>query len=190
MKHLRSKGLIGLYKRRRGRGFWRFRWFVHRLFALPFAPPHKVKRVYRQLRLVIKDLIRTNTKVRAFVVYFETYWLFRPSLPVNVWNVYNVLSHRTNNNIEGTHRRFLTIFGVKANLWHFIELLQQYEHAKMLEEGRHRQGRPPTKRKKYYRDQEARLATLKALYQLSSKSVEDTVNFVGSVSHLFRRWLK
>ena len=186
MKHLREKGLIRLYRRRRGRGCWRFRWFVHRLFALPFAPPHMIKRVYRELRRVVKNLIRMNPKVRAFVVYFERHWLFRPSRPVSVWNVYNVHSHRTNNNMEGTHRRFLDIFGVNTNLWRFVELLQQYVEAKMLEEGRHRQGRPPVRRRRYYREQEARLATLKALYELSTKSVEDTVNFVSSVSHIFR----
>ncbi len=186
MKHLRSKGLIGLYKSRRGPGFWRFRWFVHRLFALPFAPPDKVMRVYLVLKRTVMGLIRTNPNVKAFVVYFETYWLSRPSQPFSMWNVYNVHSHRTNNNIEGTHRRFLSIFGVNANLWRFIEILQKYEHAKMLEEERHRQGQPPTHRKRFYRDQEERLATLKALYELSPKSVKDTVNFVSSVSHIFR----
>ena len=143
-------------------------------------------RVYRVLRRRIQSLINRNRKVFAFVEYFEKYWLFRPSQPVSMWNVYNVASHRTNNNLEGTHRRFLEIFGINLNLWHFAEFLQQYVHAKMLEERRHRQGQPPAKRLKKYRDQEERLATLKALYELSSKSVEDTVSFVGSVSHLFR----
>ncbi len=83
--------LIGLYKRRRGRGFWRFPWFVHRLLALQFAPPNKVLRVYLVLkRTVMGGLIRTNSNVRAVVVYFETYWLSRPSQPISVWNVYNV----------------------------------------------------------------------------------------------------
>jgi len=53
----------------------------------------------------------------------------------------------------------------------------------MLEKGRHRQGRPPDRRQKHYREQEARLfATLKALHELSAQSVEDTASFVSSVS--------
>jgi hypothetical protein len=185
-KHLARKGLISLYRRRRGRRHWLFRWFIHRLFALPFAPPTLVRHVYKALKKKIRSLLLRDPKVALFVRYFEKQWVYKRSLPRSAWNVYEVRSHRTNNNIEGTHLKFLSVIGVRANMWLFLELLQQYEEIKMLEEARHRKGFPPTRRRKKYRDKEARLASLRDLFEMSLKTVRDASNYISAVSKLFR----
>ena len=150
---------------------------------LPFAPPDLVRPVYEALKEKITGLIAKEENVRSFLAYFERQWM---SKPVEIWNVYDVLSHRTNNNLEGTHRLFLTLFGISSNLWQFVEGLQNLDEVKMMEEERHKRGHPPTKRWKNYRDKEASLASMRALYEATGKTVEDTVNYISRVSKLFR----
>ena len=145
-----------------------------------------VRPVYEALKAEIAGLIRRNQNVRSFLRYFESQWMSKPSQPLTVWNVYDVLSHRTNNNLEGTHRFFLTLFGISSNLWQFIEVLQNFDEVRMVEEERHKRGVPPTKRWKEYRETEASLASMRALYELTGKTVDDTVNYISRVSSLFR----
>ena len=109
---------------------------------------------------------------------------------MTTWNVYDVLSHRTNNNLEGTNRLFLYLFGINLNLWQFVEVLQNLDEVKMVEEESHKRGHPPTKRKKQYRDREASLASMRALYELTGRTVDDTVNYISRVSSLFRYDMK
>ena len=163
-----------------------WRWFVHRLYALPFAPPRMVRRVYEVLKTKIRSLIRRSENVRAFLRYFENEWLNKQSQPLTVWNVYRLRSHRTNNNLEGTHFMFLALFGVRPNMWQFVEVLQGHEEVKMVEEERHKRGHAPSKRWKMYRDKEERLANLRRVYRLTNRNVIDTFNYVSSVSKLFR----
>ena len=141
-----------------------------------------VRPVYEALKEVIAELIEANQNVRSFLQYFERQWMSN----VTIWNVYDVLSHRTNNNLEGTHRLFLTLFGISSNLWQFVEVLQNIDEVKMVEEERHKRGHPPTKRWKKYRDKEASLASMRALYELTGKTVDDTLHFISRVSRLFR----
>ena len=178
-------GLIGEYNRQDGPDPWKWRWFIHRLYALPFAPTRKVRRVYARLKAEISDLIRRSARVRAFLAYFEQYWLSRQR-SLTIWNLYGVLSHRTNNNLEGTHYLFLALFGLRPNMWQFAEVLQGHEEVTMVEEERHKLGHAPAKRRKEYRDKEARLKSLRDVYKLTNKSVTDTFNYVCSVSKLFR----
>lgn len=114
----------------------------------------------------------------------------RQSQPLTTWNVYDVLSHRTNNNLEGTNRLFLYLFGINLNLWQFVEVLQNLDEVKMIEEESHKRGHPPTKRWKEYRNREASLASMRALYELTGRTVDDTVNYISRVSSLFRYDMK
>jgi hypothetical protein len=145
-----------------------------------------VRPVYEALKAKIAALIRRNRKVRAFLRYFERQWMSK----VTIWNVYDVLSHRTNNNLEGTHRLFLTLFGISPNLWRFVEVLQSIDEVKMMEEERHKLGHPPTKRKRQYREKEESLAAMRALYEVTGKTVGDTLNYISRVSSLFRYGMK
>ena len=55
--------------------------------------------------------------------YFERQWLHR--IPLIMWNVYRC-NIRTNNHLEGWHRRFNGIVGkYHANLWQFLTCWMQ-----------------------------------------------------------------
>jgi hypothetical protein len=144
-----------------------------------------MRRVYKALKAEIADLIAKNKKVRAFLRYFERQWM-----PLTACNVYDVLSHRTNNNLEGTHRLFLILFGINSNLWQFVEVLQNLDEVKMVEEESHKRGHPPTKRWKKYRDREASMVSMRAFYEITGRTVDDTVNYISRVSRLFRYDMK
>jgi hypothetical protein len=50
---------------------------------------------------------------------------------LHIWNMYDrsVQEHNcTNNNMEGWHRRFLSVIGgCQPNIWKFLDVLQKYQ---------------------------------------------------------------
>jgi len=55
----------------------------------------------------------------------------RPSYPVEIWNQYDSVLQdvpKTNNNIEGWHRRFSSLLGAQhPTIWKFIDVLKKEE---------------------------------------------------------------
>ena len=91
-----------------------------------------------------------------------------PLFPHELWNMHNqVLNEfpRTNNNLEGWHTRFSTMFRqTHPSIWEFIDTLKlNASHNRMLI-AQVLAGAPPPSQKRVYRDVSARIATLVQVY--------------------------
>ena len=104
--------------------------------------------------------------------YFETNYIgelrrgrrLLPIFPHELWNMHNrVLNElpRTNNNLEGWHTRFSTMFRqTHPSIWEFIDTLKlDASHNRMLI-AQMLAGAAPPPQKRVYRDVNARIATL------------------------------
>ena len=104
--------------------------------------------------------------------YFETNYIgeqrrgrrLPPLFPHELWNMHNrVLNElpRTNNNLEGWHTRFSTMFRqTHPSIWEFIDKLNlDASHNRMLM-AQMLAGAPPPPQKRVYRDVNARIVTL------------------------------
>ena len=87
------------------------------LAALAFVPASNVVQAFTEL-VSHRDF---DERLQPLVDYFEDTWIGRPSLagtrrppvfPIELWNVYTRTvnnEHRTNNSIEGWHRRLQSV---------------------------------------------------------------------------------
>ena len=80
--------------------------FVAKLFALAFVPAFLILAVYQHIKTRMPPLMSADVQVQEFMHYYERTWLFNPSVPLEVWSVFdrNDQSKRTSNDLEGKDR--------------------------------------------------------------------------------------
>ena len=94
---------------------------IRELMSLGFVPIVYVREVFDILRR------RSLPQLAELLLYFERQWLLQT--PATMWNVYGV-SRRTNNDLEGWHRRFNgTVSKHHPNIFALIEAIMREQDA-------------------------------------------------------------
>nr|XP_034299172.1 uncharacterized protein LOC117680748 [Crassostrea gigas] len=72
---------------------------IRMVLGLPFLPENHIAPAFRQLRG-----LATTPQLEELMTYLEETWITNPMWPTKCWSVYRQ-SIRTNNDVEGWHRR-------------------------------------------------------------------------------------
>ena len=155
-KKIQENGLAVLYETDD-----EFSLLMRSISALAFVPEVDVAQAWNDLETEIRNLYNNNG-VDAVLDYFEDTYVGRqrrgrprgtPMFPINVWNMVDRTEEelpRTNNHIEGWHRRFsLNCDSVHPNIWKFIESLRREENLVRAEINQVLGGHAVTQKKKY-----------------------------------------
>jgi hypothetical protein len=152
---------------------------VRQLMGLGFLPLAIVRHNFHILRQT------AHQALDPLFQYFERQWL--QQTPLIMWNVYRC-DIRTNNHLEGWHRRFNGIVGkYHANLWQFVKCLRDEQDATDLAEQQFAAGfqiARPTSR--IYRDVQNRIERLTQRY---TNGEANAVQFLEGVAHCIGTYL-
>ncbi|XP_060604396.1 uncharacterized protein LOC132757205 [Ruditapes philippinarum] len=94
---MRKVGNIGLKQTYEGKQA--IHWYIKRLLALPFLPAEHIEIAFNKLKT-----LASTTELKELIEYIENQWLGNSVWSVRQWCVYRQ-SVRTNNDVEGYHRR-------------------------------------------------------------------------------------
>lgn len=135
--------------------------------SLPFLKLTDIVNVYTQLRTSYEAIVLPVPvpDLTTFFTYFEDTWLNgSPLLRPDKWCVFDLTSHRTNNNVEGYHAELGRRMGNRKSLWSFLEELQREENRIHFDIQLEEHGIHGTTRRAAYRQLEARRAELRLDY--------------------------
>ena len=157
-KHVQREGLQGLYSTDPD-----FALFIRKIAALAFVPQEDVAFLFEMLQ------VAAPPRAEVILQYFERYYIGlrhgpngqrgMPMFPVPLWNVFRQVidDHcRTNNHVEGWHRRFSSKIACHhPTVWKLINALKSEERqtAHAFERLVAGQGAPARKRKYVLLDQ-------------------------------------
>lgn len=99
--------------------------FIRKLLALPFLPSEHIESAFRK----IQDAANTPALVQL-TSYVEATWMTNQLWPVDCWSVF-MRSVRTNNDVEGWHRR-LNGKAPQGNLPFYVLVPLLHEEASLL----------------------------------------------------------
>lgn len=135
------------------------KWLIKQLLALPYLPAEHIPE-----SLTYLESKTTSANISALCDYVRETWLKSTIWRIEDWSVYN-RSIRTNNDVEGYHRRLNSKLGPRLNMYEVVQGL--YEEAKMvsinfvlLSQGRHLR-----RQKRNYRSVSARVFESWRLYE-------------------------
>lgn len=128
-RKVQDKGLATEYKKRRGAHK-----FIRKLLCLPFLPAEHIAPVFDDMEDIAPD------RYTGLMRYIRRTWLTNPLWPVECWSVYG-MSVRTNNDVEGWHRRLNVRAGGTPPFYLLIRLLHAEaqvasRNAELVSEGR------------------------------------------------------
>ncbi|XP_056001097.1 uncharacterized protein LOC125655975 [Ostrea edulis] len=93
--------------------------FIKQLMALPFLPWNHIPDVFAAMRS------RCPHSLQELMNYIDNQWMQNPVFPIRTWSVY-AFSVRTNNDVEGWHRRMkVEAQGLALPLYQIIPLLRR-----------------------------------------------------------------
>jgi hypothetical protein len=81
--------------------------FIRRLFCLPFLPPQHIQPVFNSILALDTPATPMPIPLRQLLDYINATWIQSTLWPPACWSVFN-RSIRTNNDVEGYHRRLNT----------------------------------------------------------------------------------
>ena len=138
-----------------------FSLLMRMISALSFVPEVDIPQAFYDLEMEIRNNYN-NPGIDVVLDYFEDTYIGRqrrgrpraaPMFSMDVWNMVVRTQDelpRTNNHIEGWHRRFsLNCDGLHPNIWKFIESLKREESLVRAEIHQVLGGHPVTQKKKY-----------------------------------------
>lgn len=100
------------------------------LAALANLRVEHVRAAYDEIKARYKSTIERHASLSAFFQYYEREWLS----DIEKWNVFDALSYRTNNHMEGWHRGINeAVKNRTRNIWLFVQTLLEECIAKKLE---------------------------------------------------------
>ena len=152
-KHIQRFGLQGRYQNDDV-----FALHLRMLAALAFIPPSTVIEAFGEL----VDVIRF---IDQFIDYFEDTYIGRfrrnaprrqPMFSMELWNIFHRTQDelpRTNNNIEGWHRRFQSNASAPHPvIWKFLDILKKEQGLTRVEALQTIGGHPPPAQRRRYKD--------------------------------------
>jgi hypothetical protein len=189
VKNMKSFGLASVYTDETTG----FRHFIAKIFALAFMPPDAVTDVLNYLLLhKLPESVTNSVHAQAlqdFLDYYTSQWVQNGDVPIDVWNVYYRVDHRTNNDLEGLHREFLRYFGVHSDLWSFVRSLKCFQDKKEIVYERHaNSGVPPVHQRRGTRRQQSELTQLRGHFESTRKELKDCYDYLVRVSHKMRQY--
>ena len=139
---------------------------VRMLVALAFLPVAQVVAAFEAITPTMAH------EIQPIIDYFEDNFIGRPlrqgrrppQFAIAVWNQFDraqAFLPRTNNHVEGWHRRLqVNIGGHHPNFWHFLTVLQKEQSLTEMEHAQLLTGQPPPPQRKRYQDCNARILAL------------------------------
>jgi len=136
---------------------------IKQLAALAFVPEEDVVGAFESL--VADEFFTINeTLLKNFLKYFELNYIGQfhlnrrrePLYDISDWNCYNSVKNgiaKTNNSVEGWHRKFSTLVGADhPSIWKFIDTLKAEQSMNEKEFNQYIAGMDPPTSRKTYRD--------------------------------------
>lgn len=111
-RHVQNLGLATTYQRDQGTNS-----FIRKLLALPFLPASHIKDIF----IALRDL-NSADHLEPLLDYIEQRWIDSTIWPIADWCIYGQ-SVRTNNDVEGWHRRLNTRAGISPPFYNLVKLL-------------------------------------------------------------------
>ena len=134
--------------------------------ALAFFPPAEITEAFEMLLEELPD------EAMPVASYYENTYIGRrqrrgrrePTFPHALWSVFDRVDEelpRTNNAVEGWHRRFQTNVGVyHPNFWRFLDVLKREQALVDMTIAQITAGHPPPEPRRQYRDTNKRIAAI------------------------------
>lgn len=139
--------------------------------AVAFVPPNDVIAMFEDITDEIRNTF--NTDADAVLDYVEDTYIGRyrrnaprrpPLFAIHMWNMYHRTHDempRTNNHIEGWHRRFQSLCaGWHPTFWKFINILKKEQSINRAEILQAQGGHPPPAQRRRYADCNARILNI------------------------------
>lgn len=166
---------------------------MKKFFALPFLrseptpeqaaadPPiaSDLNNAFLQLRdeLLLLPMIPLESK-NQFLAYYSTMWLDRYR---DFANVFDVLEHRTNNDLEGWHTRMSKLLNRRENLWQFIRVIKDEQAAKEVEVNQIEHGAVIRRQSAKSINRETRITNLRNSYVGNNETYMQYVNHLSQL---------
>jgi hypothetical protein len=165
-KHIQAAGLQERYRTNE-----EFALHLRMIAALAFVPPDDLVEFFDELCDTIRGTY--NEEVDVILDYFEDTYIgrFRRNAPrapplfgIEIWNMFHRTHQempRTNNHIEGWHRRFQSLcMASHPTLWKFLDTLKKEQSMNRVEILQAEGGHPPPAQRRRYVDCNQRILTI------------------------------
>ena len=159
------------------------------LAALAFIPPNTVIEAFEELIDVIR--LQFLGEADQFIDYFDDTYIGRfrrnaprrqPMFSIELWNMFHRTQDelpRTNNNIEGWHRRFQSnVSAPHPVIWKFLDILKKEEGLTRVEALQAIGGHPPPAQRRRYRDCNQRIIAI-----VDDYPNRNTIQYLRSIGH-------
>ena len=183
-KHVQQFGLQERY-----RNDQEFALHMRMFGALAFVPPDDVIESFTLLSDRIQ--MEYGDNINQIVDYIEDNYIGRirrnapprpPTFPIELWNMFHRTYQempRTNNNIEGWHRRFEgNVTNAHPGFWKFLEALKREETLSRIEMLQQEGGHEPPLRRRRYIDCNNRILAI-----VDDYANRDRINYLRSIGH-------
>ena len=161
-----ESGLKRMYEEEDGQ----FALSIRCLAALAFVPESRIPDYF----ILLIGHADFDARALPVAMYFEDVWIGtpdrltqqrgQPMFPLRLWNMHQRTldgQHRTNNAVEGWHRRFQSVLGCsRPSVFRFINAIKREQKMVSLKVERYLAGQNPPSSKKCYRDVNTRLENL------------------------------
>jgi hypothetical protein len=145
---------------------------VRQLMALPFLPAVVIRNTFNLLQAA------SDPRLGALFQYFINQWLV--TTPVAMWCIAD-MDVRTNNALEGWHRRLNGLLGRHhPNIWQCICMLQQEQAASEVTIQQILAGHVVNRRRVAYRECDRRIHRLRDRYQHGTITA---IDFISGMAH-------
>ena len=165
---------------------------VRMIPALAFVPSDQVVDVFERVSDQITRIYADEVDLmNQLLIYFEDNYIGRlrrnapraaAIFPIQMWNMFNRTQQempRTNNNIEGWHRRFQGICNCfHPSFWKFIEMLKKEQSLNRLAIVQAEAGHPPPAQRRRYVNCNERILAI-----VDDFPNRDTLQYVRSIAH-------
>ncbi|XP_053592956.1 uncharacterized protein LOC128667325 [Microplitis demolitor] len=188
-RHVQSEGLQQWYNKN-----IRVVQNIKMLMSLAFVPPNDVKEAYDEL-VKSEFYVENEQRLSGLLDYYESTWIgvlkrnkvdrSAPMFSIELWNCYDSVINeemKSNNGIEGWHHSFNALVRIyHANLSKFISVLRTEQTIVELKLNHQDTGVSLPKRRRNYREYDARLKNVVAAYDPNNK-----LQYLKNVANVLR----
>ena len=150
--------------------------FVLKILALSLCPARYVHVV----GLAIKTAAPQMSNIDDLCCYFEDTWL-TGDFPTTSWNHHDTEGPRTNNHLEGWHRRINGIAGKKhPNIYELVELFQAEQESTVITIEQLQAGGATRRRAKFYTIKDRSIQRIKEKFNNGTFTLESILSIWAS----------